>query len=252
MTTRASALSRRLAPAIALSAVLFGGCTLQKQSTPALSGPSEFGTSLTLSASPEVLPQDGASQSVVSVVAVDASSKPISGLVIRWDASDAQTLVPVTMSTTTSVTDSNGRATMVVTAPSQPAQKPTTPDTITVGAWPMSGNAAEAIARTVTIRLQPPVDVPAATSSVVARFVVTPSPQHVGVDLLFDASSSTTPLGTVLKSYAWNFGDGTTDVTTTPTTSHTYTEPRVYPVTLTVTNDQGESADVGESLTIEP
>jgi YVTN family beta-propeller protein len=61
-----------------------------------------------------------------------------------------------------------------------------------------------------------------------------------GASTTFDASASTTPIGTI-QSYAWDFGDGTTATTSSPTTAHTYTAAGSYTVTLTVTNSQGTS-----------
>ncbi len=68
----------------------------------------------------------------------------------------------------------------------------------------------------------------------VARF----STQVNGATVLFNATDSDSPVGTV-ASYAWNFGDGNTLVTSSPTTSHTYTTSGTFTVTLTVTNSQG-------------
>ena len=62
----------------------------------------------------------------------------------------------------------------------------------------------------------------------------------------FDASASTSPIGDIVQ-YAWDFDDGRTAVTTTPTTSHVYRHPRKgkhYQVRLTVTNSGGTSTDV--------
>lgn len=61
-----------------------------------------------------------------------------------------------------------------------------------------------------------------------------------GASTTFDASASTTPIGTI-QGYAWDFGDGTTETTTSPTTAHTYAVAGSYTVTLTVTNSQGTS-----------
>jgi YVTN family beta-propeller protein len=61
-----------------------------------------------------------------------------------------------------------------------------------------------------------------------------------GGTLSFDASGSTTPDGTIV-SYQWTFGDGTTDVTTSPTTTHAYARgnPVGYAAWVTVVNNSG-------------
>ena len=48
-----------------------GSCTTKNQEAPPLTGPSEFGTSITITVSPDVLTQDGASQSLVTITARD-------------------------------------------------------------------------------------------------------------------------------------------------------------------------------------
>ncbi len=54
-------------------------------------------------------------------------------------------------------------------------------------------------------------------------------------DVTFNASGSTTPTGTITR-YIWNFGDGTSATTTTPTIVHNYTEPGIYNTSLVVVN----------------
>jgi PKD repeat protein len=60
------------------------------------------------------------------------------------------------------------------------------------------------------------------------------------LQVTFDASGSSSPVGTIV-SYAWDFGDGTTTITTGPIVTHTYTQQGRFPVTLTVTNSGGTS-----------
>jgi len=56
----------------------------------------------------------------------------------------------------------------------------------------------------------------------------------------FDASASVTAVGSI-ATYAWDFGDGTTLVTTSPIVTHNYAASGMYVVTLTVTNTAGTS-----------
>jgi PKD repeat protein len=63
----------------------------------------------------------------------------------------------------------------------------------------------------------------------------------------FDASGSTDPDGTI-ASATWTFGDGMTGAGTT--TTHTYAQAGTYAVTLTVTDDDGVSAQRTGSVTV--
>ncbi len=61
----------------------------------------------------------------------------------------------------------------------------------------------------------------------------------VGQPVSFDGSGSNDPDGTI-DSYAWDFGDGSTDTGSNPT--HTYLASGSFTVTLTVTDNQGASS----------
>ena len=56
----------------------------------------------------------------------------------------------------------------------------------------------------------------------------------------FDGTGSDDPDGDIVR-YDWDFGDGTTADDAGPTPSHTYTTNSRYLVTLTVTDDSGET-----------
>ena len=66
-----------------VAAALLGSCTMKKQEAPPLAGPSEFGVSVSVSASPDILTQDGASQSLITIRALDPNSQPVRNLSLR-------------------------------------------------------------------------------------------------------------------------------------------------------------------------
>jgi PKD repeat protein len=71
-----------------------------------------------------------------------------------------------------------------------------------------------------------------------------PEEVKVGQAAEFDAKNSSDPNGSPIAKYAWDFGDGKTETTTTPTAKHTYAAALSYEVTLRVTD--------GLSLTSSP
>lgn len=98
----------------------------------------------------------------------------------------------------------------------------------------MGPNLGPAGVRSVGIALAP-------DQAPTASFTVVPG--SAGTATAFDASASTSVAGDIAQ-YAWDFGDGQTAVTTTPTTDHVYTTAGDYSVTLTVTSSGGTSATV--------
>ncbi len=78
-----------------------------------------------------------------------------------------------------------------------------------------------------------------------ASFIVaTPTPRSAR-PVPFDASASTDREGAIgggIVQYQWNFGDGTTETTTTPTVSHTYPKEGTVVVQLVVVDRQGATS----------
>ncbi|HEU0104424.1 MAG TPA: PQQ-dependent sugar dehydrogenase [Mycobacteriales bacterium] len=60
-----------------------------------------------------------------------------------------------------------------------------------------------------------------------------------GRAVTFDGSASTDPDGDGLRSWRWDFGDGSTVTTSTPRTSHTYARSRTFTATLRVVDAKG-------------
>jgi PKD repeat protein len=97
---------------------------------------------------------------------------------------------------------------------------------------------------TVTTMTAAPVGPPPA-ANVAPTAAFTASPAGLAVSL--DAAGSADSDGTV-ASYAWNFGDGATGEG--ETASHTYGFSGTYPVTLTVTDDDGATATTATDVTV--
>lgn len=149
----------RTAIAAALCAALGTSCSLQEQHAPALVGPSELSISISVAATPDVLPTDGASRAVVTAAARDAYGIPLSNLSLRAAILEDGVAVDLgALSAHSLVTDSSGRATVMYTAPAIHGQQDTG-TTVDIGITPVGTNYANAVVRVTTIRLVPVVPV---------------------------------------------------------------------------------------------
>ena len=104
-------------------------------------------------------------------------------------------------------------------------------------------DGAESNEATVTIEVNEDNQAPTAS------FTVDPSAPKTGQEVVFDASESEDPDGTI-QSYEWDFGDGTSGSGTT--TPHSYGDDGAYTVTLTVADTSGASAEATSDLTVRP
>jgi YVTN family beta-propeller protein len=85
----------------------------------------------------------------------------------------------------------------------------------------------------------------------VARFAVTSPSVKAGQPATFDASASSDRDGRVAL-YSWEFGDGEVEITSNPTTEHTYARAGLYTPALTVIDQEKCSAVVlftGQTIT---
>jgi PKD repeat protein len=223
---------------------LLTSCTMKKQEAPPLAGPSEYDQSITIQASPDQLNQDGASQSLVTVTARDGNGQPIRNLTLRVQLAVGG--VPVdfgSISARSIVTGSDGRASVVYTAPPSPAVAPDNFTVVDVVITPQGGDFNNAVSRAASIRLYPR-DVVVPGKDLVPAFTFQPTAPAENQAVLFDASTST---GAIVD-YQWNFGDGGRG--SGRSTQHTYNTPGTYIVTLTIADQYGRTEQTSQSLTV--
>src|SRR4051812_24025875 len=172
--------------------VLSAACTTSQQTEPPLAGPSEFALSLRVTATPDSVSQDGASQSSIVVNAFDPNGKGISGLALRMDMAVNGVVQDYgTLSARTIVTGTDGRASTVYTAPvPPPAAAGGSPTVVTIVATPTGSNFATVNPQIASIRLVPPGVISAPAGSPTAAFAMSPSAALMNVAVTFDASAS--------------------------------------------------------------
>jgi PKD repeat protein len=246
--------TRTLSTLVALTAtVVLGACTVKKTEAPALSGPSEFGLSLQVTATPDILGQDGSSPSQVQIVARGPDGRPARGVSMRVEITAGGVLADYgRLSARTVVTGDDGIARVIYTAP-PPLREPVDNFTIvTLLVTPISGDYAGANSRSVEIRLVPPgtVTIIPPNGAPVASFVVTPTPVTTFTVVTFDASATRDegqPCG-VRCTYAWDFGDGSSG--TGMVTRHEYRTAATFTARLTVTDDRGTSSTTSQPVSV--
>jgi hypothetical protein len=235
-------LERTLAATVAAAMLgVAGGCTLNEAEVPPMTGPSGFAQTIVMTASPDVLPEDGTSRSVIGLTARDANAGPIPNLQIRL-VTNVGSLSAGQVST-----DASGRASVVFTAPLTAFPGFDAGTIASIVAIPIGTNFDNAQGWSVSIRLVPPavMQVPGAP---IAAFTFGPANPKVGDVILFDASPSFDPDGSVV-SYHWNWGDG--DVPGTGRNQdHDFVAPGTFFVTLTVTDNSGISSTSTRAISI--
>lgn len=253
-----------------LVGVLCGACGLHQTEVPDLAGPSTLAMNLRITATPDAISQDGASQSSILVTVLDTSGRAVSGQAIRLEMRVGSTIQDFgTLSTKNIVTGSDGKANAVYTAPAPPPAGSTigtcaTPGgtlsgtCVTIVATPTGANSQAAASQSADIRLVPPGVILPPTITPLPNFTVVPAGGAlIGQPLAFDASTSCpAPLDSsgkctttsTIVSYSWSFGDG--GAGTGINTSHAFASANTFIVTLTVVNDTGGTASVSQAVLV--
>lgn len=219
--------------AAAALALLVSACTTKKTEPPAPSGPSEMGTTISVAATPDLLPQDGASTSQIVIRAFDANGQPVRNLALRVEMAVGGVIADFGRLSSKDVSTGNdGRVVVVYTAP-EPVDNVDRNTRVQVMVTPVGSNSNGTPARYAEIRLVPTGVVGGETQ--VPNFVFSPSAPKQLENVTFDASDAV--LDQVLTKYEWNFGDGSRGQGRV--VSHQYREIDSYAVTLTVTSVAG-------------
>jgi PKD repeat protein len=243
-------LTTRFAVAAA-AALALTACTTHKTETPSLTGPSELGTSITIEVSPDVLAQDGASQSLITVTVRDSNGQPLRNIAMRANITVGGVITDFgTLSAKNIVSDAAGRASLVYTAPPAPAINVDSGTVVTIDITPTGTNFGNTVAGHVaTIRLVPPGTVGAPASPFRPSFV--PPSATVGDTAVFSATvvdASGNDVSSQIVSFSWSFGDGGTG--SGRSTSHTFNSAGSFPVTLRIVDNLGRTAQFVQTLAV--
>lgn len=256
---------------LAVSIALLGtACTVSSTDAPGLTGPSELALSFALAAQPDTITQNGTSQSVITLSARDVNGKAVPSKVFRLDMLVGRSS-PIegaaaqnygTLSARTVVTSSEGKATVVYTAPPGPPNgavigscapsvfSPSLPGPcVTIAATPIeSAFLSGTNSQIVDIHLIP-IDIIPVPGSPVADFTWSPTSPAVNAETQFSAGSSFAASGRTLISYQWDWGDGS-HVETGVTQDHDWIAAGSFFVTLTVTDDAGNKSSTTKTITV--
>jgi PKD repeat protein len=217
--------------ALAVVALVATGCSVNETGAPALTGPSEFALSLSLTASPDVLPRDGNARSVITVSARDPENKPINGQRLALSASAGG------LSVGEVVTNANGVATFEYVAPSANASV----TSAQVGVTPVGTNFANSRTQNVEIGLVgPAVPIPS--------FTINPtSPKRFEVATFNATANMGGSVCGASCTYTWQVGSATFGG---QIATYAFQSEGVFTVTLTVTAPGGTSATTTQTVTV--
>jgi PKD repeat protein len=223
---------------LVLASIVSGACSLDKQEMPALAGPSGLALTVAMTATPDQLPRDGTSQSIVTATARDAQGRPIAGQRLALALStNAPTGAGLSQSEV--VTGASGQASFAVTAPVSGSL-----GNVVIGATPVGTNADNATTFLISIAALP-------TNAVApsAAFSFTPAAPEVGQLVTFNALTSRDEGVTCPNcTFTWNFGGEGTG--TGMIVTHAFGAGGTYLVTLTVTDIAGSSGTIQQTVTV--
>ena len=262
--TNGRQLSRgRALPALALGLLLaLNGCGLDKVELPDLEGPSELGTGIRMTATPDIVTADGFSSSLIQIHVQDQNGAPAVGrqvFVAVADANGNTADIGELRSTSGSglgtglvlTTGANGVAQASYEAP--PRTDFTANSSVLITARPVGNDFAGQIYRTVRIELRSAEprffpQVPGAGIS--CGFTVEPSFGPYRVNTVISLMSTSASVAGPIIRYEWFFGDGTKD--DKPNIAKVFRVPGDFLAAHVVTDSQGNRAACEGVLVVIP
>lgn len=247
----ASRASLALGVAVAL-VTLWTACGLDKATIPPLSGPAETGVSVALSAHPDVITADGYSTVSAQVLLRNTAGQPIPGQAVYFAIQNQDgVFVDIgTLSTNTAVTNGNGIAQVIYTAP--PRTDATGHQRVMIAARPIAGDSLGQFYRTVSIDLRSaePILFPGNATDPKCTFVVEPGTGilSLGQDMLAQSTSTAVPPDVIIR-YEWDLGDGeSTD--DKPDIVHRYGFTGSYTLVHVVTTRNGGQSTCAKAIIV--
>lgn len=241
-------LHHRYAPALLLVAALASACTLQEPESPLPTGPATLSLALNVSATPDILPEDGVSQSIIKIVARGPDGEPLANVPLRIDTVVGSTIIDTGILSARNVTtNANGEASVIFTAPDAPLTGVDTGTVVQISVRQIGSDFGSTIGTGVSIRLVPETTL-TTPGTPRPNFFFSPTTPAVGTRVLFDASSSKDN-GSIVR-YQWDYGDGEREEGKQALKD--YEAEGNYLVTLTVTDNQGNQASLTRAITVVP
>lgn len=237
------------------TAVLASGCTVKQTDVPSLTGPSEFALSVSMSATPDTLVSGSTRQATITVEARDPSGAPKSNqpFLLRLNPPYLEPGQEFgTLSSTSVVTGSDGRAVVTYVMPTfsrflagMPGRK------VSVVAQPIGSDFNTSVPHSVALQVVPPAREAVAGAPTPSLSHSTSTPK-VGDVVTFDASGSRALLGSSVIYYYWNFGDGLPNNEHGPDASHAWTSPGEYVVVLGIEDSAGRFSNMFIPIVVTP
>ncbi len=235
--------SMRVAAAMCAAAIA-SACTVSEQSAPSLAGPSTFGISFTMAASPTVVPRDGSTQTTITVVARDASGQPKPDVPLQVVVSPS-----IAVNALDPLTRSDGSARFVLTAPTMDVVAPQDNNLVlwVVPQGEAIGNDFQnARAQSVRVNLSGPRNATYPTPD----FTISPEAPLPGGSVVLDGTKTTDEgVSCVTCTYIWNIEGFQLSG---PVVSVFFEAPGTYSVILRVTDVTGTSSTTGKVVEVKP